>query len=147
MTENQENQDKQGWQDRQGRSQRKLHPRAVVFVLVVLAVLWARISYWPDVKSWWQNRQERIAYEKMLKADTDGGKTPEETRALFISALESADIELAGSYFVIEKRDAWKKTLEVYKEAGILEEFIKELKANFDGEYIQYPSGNWKIEF
>jgi len=62
-------------------------------------------------------------YENMLKADTYGGKTPEETMDLFIAALENGDIELASKYFVLEKQDQWKERLNDYKARGLLTDF------------------------
>ena len=41
-------------------------------------------------------------YEKAMKEDTYGGKTPEETLQMFIEALRKEDIELASKYFMIE---------------------------------------------
>jgi len=41
-------------------------------------------------------------YEKAMREDTYGGKTPEETLQMFIEALKREDIELASKYFMIE---------------------------------------------
>ncbi len=38
-------------------------------------------------------------YEKLMRQDTYGGKTPEETLKLFVEALKKEDIELAAKYF------------------------------------------------
>lgn len=38
-------------------------------------------------------------------ADIDGGKTPEETIELFITALKAGDIEQASKYYVLEKQE------------------------------------------
>ncbi len=40
--------------------------------------------------------------EEAFRNDTYGGKTPEETLQLFITALEAGDIELASKYFALE---------------------------------------------
>lgn len=50
------------------------------------------------------------SYDDALKADTYGGKTPEETLALFISALEKEDVDLASKYFMIESEKSNKLT-------------------------------------
>ena len=42
-------------------------------------------------------------YEAAMKADTYGGKTPEETLGMFIDALKKGDIELASKYFVLRE--------------------------------------------
>ena len=41
-------------------------------------------------------------YEKAMREDTYGGKTPEETLQMFIEALKREDIELASKYFMLE---------------------------------------------
>ncbi len=38
-----------------------------------------------------------------MKADTYGGKTPEETLGMFIDALKKGDVELASKYFVLRE--------------------------------------------
>lgn len=50
--------------------------------------------------------------EQKYKADTYGGKTPQETYALFLEALEKKDIELASKYFVLDKQEEYKSLLE-----------------------------------
>ena len=41
-------------------------------------------------------------YEKAMREDTYGGKTPEETLNMFIDALKKGDIELASKYFMLD---------------------------------------------
>ncbi len=83
-----------------------------VTTLVVVAVL---ASFWGKVQesaenSLYEERSERNIqnyekiqeeYESAMRADTYGGKTPEETIELLISALEKDDIELASKYFAL----------------------------------------------
>ncbi len=58
--------------------------------------------------------QQKIDEEMIQKynADTYGGKTPEETLALFISALKKGDTTLASKYFILDEQAKWKKNLE-----------------------------------
>ncbi len=42
------------------------------------------------------------AYEDAMRADTYGGKTPEETLRMFIDALKKNDVELASKYFMLD---------------------------------------------
>src|SRR3989338_3326619 len=95
-----------------------------VLILVVLAVVWLL----PGYKSW----QIQRAYDKVEEpyyTDTYGGATPEETYDLFIDALKDGDIELASKYFVIEKQDDWRETLNKFKDNDALGQFILELKS------------------
>ena len=42
------------------------------------------------------------AFEAAMRADTWGGKTPEETLAMFVDALKKGDIDLASKYFMLD---------------------------------------------
>ena len=44
-------------------------------------------------------------YREAMRQDTQGGKTPEETLRLFVSALREGNIELASAYFILEGTD------------------------------------------
>lgn len=66
-------------------------------------------------------------YEEAMKADTYGGKTPQETLAMFIEALKKEDIELASKYFALNTneqseyyltRKEWEEGLKKLKEEG-----------------------------
>ena len=60
-------------------------------------------------------------FEDAMRADTYGGRTPEETLQLFIAALKAGDIDLASRYFFLETNEnspdyltnnKWKKVFE-----------------------------------
>lgn len=57
-----------------------------------------------------------------------GGKTPQETTSLFISALEKNDLALAVRYFVPEAREKEAENLTLLKDANILGDLISDLK-------------------
>jgi len=68
--------------------------------------------------------------EEAFRNDTYGGKTPEETLQLFITALEAGDIELASKYFALEDnmndpdyltRRKWEEGLKNTDETNIQE--------------------------
>jgi len=42
-------------------------------------------------------------YEKAMREDTFGGKTPEETLQMFIDALKKGDVDLASKYFMLDE--------------------------------------------
>jgi len=100
---------------------------------------------------------------KLQLADTIGGKTPQETLALYIDAVERGDYELASKYFVLEKREEELKSFEGAPEVNI-QNYIELLRESADsqgvysddGKYFSidrpilirmglYPSGVWKI--
>ena len=71
------------------------------------------------------------SYNDALKADTYGGKTPEETLTLFISALEKEDVDLASKYFMIDEvlsRQKWVDILSKLKTDGNMKRFAMDLK-------------------
>jgi hypothetical protein len=78
--------------------------------------------------------------EKPYREDKYGGKTPEETFDLFISALKKEDtcpavrkslcgIDLASKYFTIPKQESWLDTLREYKDRRLLANLVDELDA------------------
>ena len=87
--------------------------------------------------------------ESILKADTAGGKTEEETFNLFVSALKREDPDAAASYFMLDQnfsRENWIKTFRQMKEKGLLEITANDLnKENTEFEFNSY-SGVWKIK-
>jgi hypothetical protein len=73
--------------------------------------------YRPAIKEYFYNKRgeaifaqieaQKKANEALERADTFGGKTPEETIDLFISALKVGDIELASKYYDVRvQKDA-----------------------------------------
>ena len=72
-------------------------------------------------------------FEATMRADTYGGKTPEETLAMFVDALKKGDIDLASKYFMLDTntqspdyltRNSIKKVLEEKENRDGLQEFI-----------------------
>ena len=101
---------------------------------------------------------------KLAMADTYGGKTPQETLDLFITAVEKGDYELASKYFIQDKQKKWKDELIDIKKSDKLDIFLKPLleSKNIEPQYstnketasiygsvlisfTKYPNGNWKI--
>lgn len=91
----------------------------------------------------------------LLRADTYGGKTPEETLALFVDALERGDATLASKYYMpwlqtdAEKElsawiadDSFKKFIVIYKK-GIIkrdESYVDGLSIDiYESEQNGYP--------
>ncbi len=106
-------------------------------------------------------------WQKQYENDTYGGKTPEETLALFIAALKSGDTDLAAKYMIIDQQDEVKSDLKEAKNAGRLNQVAQNLslaklssKDNDNAAFsltdsnnvLQYqtslvraPNGIWKI--
>ena len=57
-----------------------------------------------------------------------GGKTPQETISLFVSALEKNNLVLAVKYFVPEAREKESEDLTKLKDANILGDLMTDLK-------------------
>ncbi len=155
---------------KQGKSSKIFWGIGIFFVaLFILAEGWYYYDKWQGEK-----RVEKLAqaleeiqkeYLDRKTADKIGGKTPQETLDMFISAVEKGDYDLASKYFVIEKQDEWKKELIDIKNKNKMNVFLPPIQEakNSQGEYsekkdtysihnpilvsfILYPSGNWKIE-
>lgn len=69
--------------------------------------------------------------EEPYRKDTYGGKTPEDTWAMFIEALKKEDIDLAIMYYAVGAGTAGRVPVDnIYKKKqdGSLQEWIKELE-------------------
>ncbi len=123
------------------------------------------------LRDWWNARKAQNEYEalkKLYEEDTYGGKTPEETLALFIDALKKGDTDLAAKYFVIDAQEKWKKNLVEIKSNKQLDLMVGDLnrqkdKKVFSNDHIIFyiyndtnqlalaidfglnPNGIWKI--
>lgn len=101
-----------------------------VFILIVLFVIGWLVPY---VTGKYQVWQVNNAYEKLAEPyykNTYGGKTPEETYEMFITALKNSDVELASKYFVVEKQEQWKKTLNEFQKTNSLGSYLEEVEQN-----------------
>lgn len=151
--------------------------KVAVYILIGIAILMVALFYGFDKFRQWKGERgvenlkkslEKIEEEdyKLAMADTYGGKTPQETLEMFITAVEKGDYELASKYFVIPEQEEWREGLSRTKEANKIVFFlekIKEVKHNMQNgryseerdwfrvekpvsiEFMKYPSGNWKI--
>ena len=75
--------------------------------------------------------QQQKTYEEAMAQDTYGGKTPEETLALFIAALEKEDVDLASKYFSMDinlSKQKWVDFLTKLKNEGNMKRFAGDLK-------------------
>ena len=115
-----------------------------------------------------KQNQAAAEAEKKYNEDTYGGKTPEETLALFIDALKKGDTDLASKYFILDEQAKWKANLQKVKDGNELSAMAKDLgrpkekKALGDTRFVFYiyndanqlalaidiargPNGIWKI--
>src|SRR3989338_7771460 len=100
---------------------------AVGFFVMYATHFWTKYqALQADVKA----KEEFDRIQKLYQEDTYGGKTPEETLALFIDALKKSDTDLAAKYFVIDEQEKWRENLRKIKEAGKLEAMAKDLNGN-----------------
>jgi len=84
-------------------------------------------------------------YEKAMREDTYGGKTPEETLQMFIEALKREDIELASKYFMLDERGSrqkWIDLLSRVEQENNLQRMVNDIekydeaKKTFDPYYL-----------
>jgi len=100
-----------------------------VLILAVLVGVWL-VSQWTPLFNSEARSVKKFAeeMERVYREDKYGGKTPEETYDLFISALKAGNIELASKYFEPYAQDNWLETLVQYKKENSLDVFILELE-------------------
>lgn len=144
----------------------------VLIVVIVFIVVWGIGKY--DLKrrqDGVQRLAEAMAQDEKdtlarMMASTEGGKTPQETLALYIAAVEKGDYVLASKYFIVSNQakelESWKNVKNL--PAGRVNEYIATLKSiltktgqysddrkyfSFDSEiaidFTLYPNGVWKI--
>lgn len=137
----------------QARNPRSFILLFVGILLLVALAIWVWQAYLsPEARSAQQMQKNYESYQQWeqsykdaLRNDTYGGKTPEETLALFIDALEKEDVDLASKYFLIDEklsREKWIAFLSKIKENGNLIKFADDLKKydekskSFDPYYL-----------
>lgn len=104
----------------------------VVLGIVGVFALWALADSvyqaWGGYK--WQKQTEKFqaALEQPYKEDVYGGKTPEETWAMFLDALKKGDIELASKYYDVGHQEKAKQMIEKLKQKNEVDGWIKELE-------------------
>ena len=150
--------------------------KMILIVFGVIVFVW--YGYVGTVKyinwKWWQgmkneaaNFEKEIADKKAkIAADTYGGKTPQETLDMFITAVEKGDYELASKYFVVERQEEWKDNLMEVKNLDFLINDLIQIRNNLSSasqtnlnmvenytvsdpifiNFVKYPSNLWKID-
>lgn len=83
-------------------------------------------------------------YREAMRADHAGGKTPEETLRLFVSALRANDLVQASRYFIFDvslRRQKWLDRLTQLQKQGLLgvmaddiETHARRARAAYDGD-------------
>lgn len=122
-----------------GNIENKPKKRRVAWIIIILVVILAALflilggynNIKMTVKGLWAVNQFNKGvelYEKTMTEDIYGGKTPEETLAMFIEALEKGDIELASRYFVLDdnlSQEKWKEGLRVAQQENRISNIIE----------------------
>jgi len=104
---------------------RKLIWAGIILAVLILSVIgW---QYWQYTQSPYYKQMQAVkTLEEMAKeSDKWGGKTPEETVALFTDAVKKGDFELAGRY---GNPETIKPVLEKIKNDGNISLLIKDLE-------------------
>jgi hypothetical protein len=123
-----------------------------VFLLVLLVLYLGaeagfqvkhRIEVWKADKA---SEAFNKAIEEMFKADTYGGKTPEETFNLFVDALKKEDVDLAVKYIVldIERRQRYYDEFNEMKKNGKLKEYGEKLPKWEEFKQIKDDYNDWR---
>ena len=74
-----------------------------------------------------------------------GGKTPQETISLFVTALEKNNLGLAVKFFVPEAREKESEDLTKLKDANIIGDLITDLKTLKNGQAIDKARYLFKV--
>lgn len=118
---------------------------SLVLGYVLIWVGYAVYSGWTGYQ--WEKKTEefQMMLSKPYREDVYGGKTPEETWALFLDALRKGDVELASKYIVPEKRESqvifFNKEKEIDGLKLLLDQYSSSLQkdeANSSGEVVYF---------
>ncbi|MBI2451233.1 MAG: hypothetical protein HYV52_02775 [Parcubacteria group bacterium] len=122
--------------------------RVGIVILGLLALFFIIILAGDKYYKYSQEKAQKKLVEEMNRPyleDTYGGKTPEETFAMFLDALKKGDIELASKYFVIGNfQEENKKYLKILEEKNNLSQSIQQWEdalisgTKFEGEKNDY---------
>jgi len=102
-----------------------------VFIIIIAALIFS--GYFllkPYYQSWkigydWKRFENE--FNKFLKEDKYGGKTPQETYNLFVETLKKGDIESASQYFYWERQEIKRQEFQKLKDENKLNEYIDNL--------------------
>ena len=106
------------------KRKKKLIAAGVVLAVLILSIIaW---QYWQYTQSPYYKQMQAVkTLENMAKeSDKWGGKTPEETVALFTDAVKKGDFELAGKYGITEIQSEIKNTLNTYKNSEYWQDYL-----------------------
>lgn len=114
-------------------------------ILIIILIFLAGFAVGNTVKyflDFWRADSNVQGFVNLLEApyknDTYGGKTPEETFDLYLSALKKGDLELASKYFASNKRES---RLKVLKNENT-KTYIQELESIDKNKWIKKISNN-----
>jgi len=120
------------------RNKKLIWAGIIVAVLILSVIGW---QYWQYTHSMYYRQMQGIKYLEKITKESDkwGGKTPEETLALFLDAVKKEDFDLASQYAIFDLRSEIKNTLAEYKNSeywqaylGWLNSTKKSLKKDYD---------------
>jgi len=146
--------------------EKKTAVKLIVSATLLVGVL---VLYYLWVTQWsaeaqrareYQEKYERATnfiqvMEDALRNDIYGGKTPEETLAMFVAALEEGDIDLASKYFTLETNtssenylswNGWKEILTKTRDTKGTTSVLDVLKDMEPGDYSD-AFGSYKKRF
>lgn len=113
-------------------------------MVVILAVIALCLLFVYFFVSRIDARNPLAQYEAAMRADREGGKTPEETLRLFVAALRTDDPARASSYFTFDaslSRKKWLERLTTLKKQGLfgvmaddIETHARRARAAYDGD-------------
>lgn len=146
----------------------RTHARSIIWLLIILAIpltwyLKVYLNYQGDLakydlideqaeKYMRETAAEIAQYEANERADTYGGKTPQETWAMFVHALEVGDTDLAAKYFIQEKQEEMERYFGHAKEKNALGLFLGDFKTIIeermqpDGKHFLYLTSPVEVD-
>ena len=107
--------------------------KTTVILFGAILLLWTvRAVYYAWQANEWFRKTDMLTalFEAPFRADTYGGKTPEETWNLYVEAIKKRDINLASKYYHVERQYKQKDYLQEVMGEGLWDSYIDDLVKN-----------------
>ncbi|MDO8625993.1 MAG: hypothetical protein Q7K39_00865 [Candidatus Magasanikbacteria bacterium] len=111
--------------------------RQVTAVILTVVILLVAYPYYKFMVNFWGNYEQKKATENFMDAlqepfrkDTYGGKTPEETWAMYVEAIKKRDIDLASKYVDVNHQAEKKKYLQKGMVSGKWDLYVIDITLN-----------------
>lgn len=111
--------------------------KKIVYIILVLIILLFAYPFFKFMVNFWGNYEQAkaaknfmAALQEPFKRDIYGGKTPEETWAMYVEAIKKRDVVLASKYFDVGHQEEQRKYLQKGMDDGKWNLYVNDVTIN-----------------